>query len=78
MSVSWLWMPLSRRFDRASCSDYMIGNIRMLSMCPGVQERLQKCYEKSPAEPAEGGEIDPALLLRTLQVGVYDCQSLRG
>ena len=33
-----------------------------------MQERLQKCYEKSPTEPVEGGDIDPALLLRTLQV----------
>ena len=33
-----------------------------------VQDRLQKCYEKSPAEPTEAGDVDPALLLRTLQV----------
>ena len=36
-----------------------------------MQERLQKCYEKSPTEPVEGGDIDPALLLRTLQVCLF-------
>jgi hypothetical protein len=33
-----------------------------------LQERLQKCYEKSPPALEDGKEVDPALLLRTLQV----------
>ena len=41
----------------------------MLNFPPFVlQERLQKCYEKSPPALEDGIEVDPALLLRTLQV----------
>ena len=32
-----------------------------------MQERLQKCYEKSPPALGESHEADPGLLLRTLQ-----------
>ncbi len=42
--------------------------ISVLTSSLDLQERLQICYEKSPAEPVEGGDVDPALLLRTLQV----------
>ncbi|BDA50323.1 probable GTP diphosphokinase RSH3, chloroplastic [Coccomyxa sp. Obi] len=56
---------LSRQFSSDSLQP---AAVPQKSSSDALKERLQKCYEKSPPALGESQEVDPGLLLRTLQL----------